>query len=110
MAESKKIQINGKEYLPEEVPDQMTYTLRKPVVVGGITVDCLELQEPTAGEYETFCRVCNDGNSTLAMIKLITAVTAKSNKDISEPIIKQMGMRDMWEVSGYMLVFTNPGQ
>jgi hypothetical protein len=102
--------INGKKYDREKLPSELTFTLRKPLEIGGHSVPVLELQEPNAGEYEQYCKAVANGNHAGAMIKLITLVTCKSNQDLSEPFIKQIGMRDMNEISEYLTVFMIPGQ
>lgn len=104
------ITINGKEYEKVDLPTELTFVLRKPLEIANQSIATIELQEPTAGDYEQFSKAAAAGNSASAMIKLVSLVANKSNSLISEPIIRRIGMKDMMEMSSYMLVFITPGQ
>lgn len=105
-----KIVINGKQYESGNLPDELTFQLRKQVVVGSDVIDCLELSEPSAGDYEQFIKASASSNFAGAVIKLTSLVASKKNPLVSEAIIKKIGMRDMNEIADYLLDFMQPGQ
>lgn len=107
---SRMIVINGRQYESGDLPDELVFQLRKQVVVGSDVIDCLELCEPTAGDYEQFIKASASSNSAGAVIKLIALVAAKKNALVSEAIVKRIGMRDMNEITDYLLDFIQPGQ
>lgn len=107
---SRMIIINGSQYESGNLPDELTFQLRKQVVVGSDVIDSLELSEPTAGDYEQFIKASASSNFAGAVIKLIALVAAKKNHLVSEAIVKRIGMRDMNEITNYLLDFIQPGQ
>lgn len=107
---SRMIVINGRQYESGNLPDELTFQLRKQVVVGSDVIDSFELSEPTAGDYEQFIKASASSNSAGAVIKLIALVAAKKNPLVSEAIVKRIGMRDMNEITDYLLDFIQPGQ
>lgn len=107
---SRMIIINGSQYESGNLPDELTFQLRKQVVVGSDVIDSLELSEPTAGDYEQFIKASASSNFAGAVIKLIALVAAKKNHLVSEAIVKRIGMRDMNEITDYLLDFIQPGQ
>lgn len=102
--------LNGQSYESGNLPDELTFQLRKPVEVGSDVIDRIELSEPTAGDYEQFIKASSQSNSAGAVIKLVSLVAVKQNPLISEAIVKRIGMRDMNEISEYLLDFIQPGQ
>ena len=110
MAE-KKLKFNGKEYLPEEVPSELTFTLRKPVTIAGLTVESVLMQEPTVDECEKYAKELNaSSNGVTANAKLISIIAARGNGDISDPFIKALGVRDFNDMNSYLNFFMTPGQ
>ena len=107
---AKTITFNGKEYPRDKVPSELKFELRKPVTIAGLTIESLDMQEPTVEECEKYVKAIGDSNAIGAMAKLITMIAAKSNSDISEPFIKALSIRDFNDINVYLDFFMSPGQ
>jgi hypothetical protein len=82
-------------------PDEKTLTLRKPVSLGSLTCDHLDLREPTAGEME---KASMAGSNAAVSIALIAAV---SKQPLA--IIRALCQRDFVEAADYLAGFIDPG-
>lgn len=77
-------------------PDERLITLRKPVKIGDITYDTLQLREPTAAEWEQW-----DGlEGVKADVKAVAVVSG-----VPEPAIRQIGSRDLLEAARFIAGF-----
>ena len=106
MADKKTIILNGQEYPKDNLPGELTFTLRKPIELtkGGESIEILELREPTAGEFEKMTKLASS-NATGSLILLISLVTKQP-----VPVINAIGVRDMNEIGGYLMGFIQPDQ
>ncbi len=106
----KKYTFAGKEYTALTVPSELTFPLRKPVTIAGLTIESLEMQEPTVDECEKYSKALNDTNAIGATAKLIAMIAAKGNGEVSEPFIKALSIRDFNDINAYLDFFISPGQ
>jgi hypothetical protein len=88
----------------QELPEQLTITLRKPIKLGDETVETLELREPTAGEFKKFAKLAPSDPSG-ALVALISMVSGHA-----PPIIDRIGVRDMNAAGEYLMAFIGPSQ
>jgi hypothetical protein len=100
------ITLNGQEYSKDDLPGELTFTLRKPIDLtkGGESIDTFELREPTAGEFEKMTKLASS-NPAGSVILLISLVTKQPL-----PVINAMGVRDMNEIGEYLMGFIQPGR
>jgi hypothetical protein len=73
-------------------------SLKKPIVMGDLTITELTLREPTAGELDYAEQ--NSKGSNGATIIMIATVSGKH-----PDVIKQMGARDYTEAAKYIKTF-----
>jgi hypothetical protein len=88
----------------QELPEQLTLTLRKPITLGGDTIETLELREPNAAEYKKFTKQASS-DPVGAMVALIAMVSG-----VAPPIIDRIGVRDMNAAGEYLMAFMGPSQ
>ena len=88
----------------KEMPETLTITLRKPVVIGDQVYDRLELREPTGGEFRKMTKQASSDPAG-ALIELIAAVSG-----IAPPIIEKIGVRDVNAAGEYLMFFIQSGQ
>lgn len=79
--------------------DETTITLRKPVKLGEVTYDKLDLREPTAGELERATGGTSSSDMTI-VINLISIV-AKVPRRVAEGLCQ----RDLQEASHFFVQF-----
>ena len=82
--------------------DTLTVTLRKPVTIGDLTFDKLELQEPTAGQLE---KASSAATSIGMVINLISAVAVVPRK-----VAESLCQRDFQEASSFLTLFGSASQ
>lgn len=82
--------------------DELTITLRKPVTIGDITYDKLQLREPTAGQLE---KSTNATSNVGAVINLISTVAVVPRK-----VVESLSQRDFQEASDFLESFSKPDQ
>lgn len=80
--------------------DELTITLRKPVTIGDLTIDKLELREPTAGQLE---KASSAASSVGMVINLISAVAVVPRK-----VAESLCQRDFQEASDFLESFSKP--
>jgi len=85
-----------------EMPDEKTITLRKPVTLGGVTYEKLDLREPTAGELAKATKAGGNVDVAIALISLIAKVPRGAIEGLSQ--------RDLQEASDFLGGFTLTGQ
>lgn len=83
-----------------EMQDELTLTLRKPLVTAKGEVTELALREPTAGELDKFTRAMAKDGGVAATLVLIAAITA-----IDRPFLEKLGARDFNAASDYLAGF-----
>jgi hypothetical protein len=84
-----------------EVLDEKTITLRKPVTLGGITYEKLDLREPTAGELSKATKAGGNVDVAITLISLIAKVPRGAVEGLSQ--------RDLQEASDFLGSFTLTG-
>lgn len=77
-------------------PDELTITLRKPVMLGSETYTALELREPTAAQWQQWDKL--DGVE--ADIKAVAIVSG-----VPETAVKMIGARDLTRASRFIAGF-----
>lgn len=82
--------------------DTLSLPLIKPVKLGELTFDKLELREPTAGEIEKAASASNDVGM---MINLISAVAATPRT-----VVAQLCQRDFQAATSFLQQFNDAGQ
>lgn len=82
-------------------PAEFELVLRKPVSLDGVTVDRLQLREPTCWEWEQIVGQKVE-NQRRFSIQLISGVSSK--------LIAQMGIGDVVRAERYLLSFFEVGQ
>lgn len=78
--------------------DEKTIILRKPVILGGVTYDVLELREPNAGELDKSSRADSNIGGVISLISIIAKVPRGAVEKISQ--------RDLQECSDFLASFT----
>lgn len=81
--------------------DEKTITLRKPVELGGVTYDKLDLREPTAGELDKASRATSDVGAAILLISIIAKVPKGA--------IEGLCQRDLKECSDFLASFAEDG-
>ncbi len=81
------------EIVPAPMEEEKTITLRKPVKIGDIIYDHLDLREPTAKELADATKAGNDIEVAIALISRI----AKVPRTVGE----QLCQRDLKEASSF---------
>ena len=84
-----------------EVQDEKTIVLRKPVTLGGVTYEKLDLREPTAGELAKATKAGGNVDVAIALISLIAKVPRGAVEGLSQ--------RDLQEASDFLGSFTLAG-
>lgn len=80
----------------EQLPDELTITLRKPIEFAGITYTTLQLREPTAAEWAQF-----DKLSGVEMdVKAVATISG-----VPEAAVKQIGTRDLIHAARFIARF-----
>jgi hypothetical protein len=79
--------------------DEKTITLRKPVDLGGITYDHLDLREPTAKELADASKAGNDVEQAISLISRIAQVPRGA--------IEKLRQRDLKEASDFFARFND---
>jgi hypothetical protein len=82
--------------MADDLPEEKTITLRKPVTLGSETWSSLTLREPTAAEWMQFDKL----SGIEADIKAISLISG-----VPEPAVRQIGARDIIEASKYLAGF-----
>lgn len=82
--------------------DQLTVILRKPVTIGDLTFDKLDLSEPTAGQLE---KASNASSNVGMVINLISAVAVVPRK-----VAESLCQRDFQEASDFLESFSKTSQ
>lgn len=85
-----------------EIEEQKTITLRKPVTLGEVTYDKLELREPTAGEMSIAQKAGGGVDLTMSLIQQIARMPKKA--------VESLGARDLTEADAYLAGFMASGQ
>jgi hypothetical protein len=80
----------------DDIPDELTITLRKPVELAGITYAELKLREPTAAEWQQWDKLAG----VAADIKAVSIVSG-----VPEPVVAKIGARDLTRAARYILRF-----
>jgi hypothetical protein len=88
----------------QELPEQLTLTLRKPITLGDNTIETLELREPNASEFKKFSKQASS-DPAAALVALIANVSG-----VAPPIIDRIGVRDMNAAGEYLMAFMGPSQ
>lgn len=86
-------------------PESKTITLRKPVTLKGdtVTINVLELREPTVDELDRASQANSSGYaSNAALISFVAAVPLQ--------VARSIGKRDYEEAVAYLTGFTLDGQ
>lgn len=81
--------------LAEEIPELLVITLRKPITLGETYAE-LRLREPTAAEWTQWDKL----SGVEADIKSVSLVSG-----VPEPVIRQIGTRDLLTASRYLARF-----
>ena len=71
--------------------DTKTITLRKPVEVGGVVYDKLDLREPTAGELEKSSTATSNMGVAINLIALVAKVPRKAAEGLCQRDLKEAG-------------------
>jgi hypothetical protein len=71
--------------------DSLTITLRKPVVIGDITFDKLDLQEPTAGQLEKASTAASNIGVVINLISIVAVVPRKVVESLCQRDLKEAG-------------------
>lgn len=78
---------------PEDLPETLSITLRKPIEHGGVTYEALDLREPTADEWTRWA----GKNEIEADILAVSTVAG-----IPQQAVRKMGARDLIQASRYI--------
>lgn len=81
--------------------DEMTMTLRKPVVLGSVEYSTLDLREPTAGELSKASKAGGNVDIAINLISLIAKVPRGA--------VEKLSQRDFQEASDFLGSFTLDG-
>ncbi len=73
----------------DDLQDEMTLMLRKPVTIGDIVYDKLDLREPTAGELSKAMKAPSSIDTAIALISMVakvpkTAVEGICQRDLED--------------------------
>jgi len=79
---------------PQDIPEELIITLRKPVEFGGQVYSELKLREPTAGEYEQVDNVKGATATDILMVSLVSGIPRQ--------VVAKIGMRDVGEAARYL--------
>ena len=80
----------------EELPPELTVTLRKPVTLGSETYSELRLREPTAAEWMQFDKLSGIEADVMA-VSIVSGVP--------RPAVAMLGARDLLEGARYISRF-----
>ncbi|MGJ7611154.1 MULTISPECIES: phage tail assembly protein [unclassified Variovorax] len=80
--------------------DEITITLRKPVKLGEMTYDKLDLREPTAGELEKASSATTNMGVVINLIHLVAKVPRK--------VVEGLCQRDLKEAGDFLEGFNEP--
>ncbi len=90
----------------DDLPDEMTLTLRKSVDCGaGHVLHELTLREPTTGEIDQFMRKHDQEGPMAAMNLLISLVSG-----VDLPFVKRIGIRDAKKAGDFLANFIDDGR
>lgn len=81
---------------PDDLPEELTVTLRKPVTLGSETYHELRLKEPTAAQVMEWDKL----GGTEADIKAVSVVSG-----LPEPAVRMLGIRDLTLAAKYISRF-----
>jgi len=91
------------ETMGDDAPRTKSIELRKPIKLGDIKYDTLELREPTLGEMDKAAKAAGSRfGSDIELLSLITNIPTLG--------IKQIGVSEYNEALKFISVFTNAGQ
>ncbi|QNK65762.1 phage tail assembly protein [Variovorax sp. PAMC26660] len=82
--------------------DEITITLRKPVKLGDMTYEKLELREPTAGELEKASSATTNMGVVINLIQLVAKVPRK--------VVEGLCQRDLKEAGDFLEAFSEGDQ
>lgn len=71
--------------------DEITITLRKPVKLGEMTYEKLDLREPTAGELEKASTAATNMGVVINLISIVGKVPRKVAEGLSQRDLKEAG-------------------
>jgi hypothetical protein len=71
--------------------DNHTITLRKPITIGEITYEKLELQEPTAGQLEKASTSSSNIGVVINLISIVAVVPRKVVESLCQRDLKEAG-------------------
>lgn len=80
-----------------EIPDEKTFTLRKPLKLGTLEVTEVTLREPTAGELEQAQRQSTSVGQAISLIQIQSKHPRR--------MIESMSQRDLQECSDFFALF-----
>lgn len=91
---------------PQDLPDELVITLRKPVSLGSETCERLVLREPTAGEVDKAQKAGRgpDGSGTTSDMVLVALVSG-----VPKPLVALIGYRDFDKAVKYLGGFMGDG-
>lgn len=78
----------------EEIQDELVLMLRKPVTIGDIVYDKLELREPTAGELSKAMKAPSTIDTAIALISMVAKVPKTAVEGICQ--------RDLEDASAFL--------
>ncbi len=81
-----------------EIVDEKTIPLRKPVKIGDITFDKLDLREPTAGELEKASNATTQIGVVISLISLVARIPRGAAEKLCQ--------RDLREASDFLGSFS----
>jgi len=88
--------------MENEIELEKTIQLRKPITLGGVVYDKLELREPTAGELEESSKA----TTSLGMVISLIQIVAKVPKSVARGLCQ----RDMQEANDFLASFGKDSQ
>lgn len=80
----------------QELPEELTITLRKPIDFGGASYTEIKLREPTAGEWEKWDKL----TGVEADIMAISVVSGTPKQ-----VVAKVGARDLLAASRFIATF-----
>jgi hypothetical protein len=91
--------LENQEGSTPEFVDEKSITLRKPVVVGGVTYDTLHLREPEAGELDKASRAQTQVGVVISLISQVAKVPVL--------VVSKLCQRDLKEASDFLGSFSD---
>ena len=92
---------NDLEQMQEPLQEEKTLVLRKPVTLGGVVYESLDLREPTAMELSKASKAGGSVDIAIQLISIIAKVPVGA--------IGRLGQRDFQEAADFLSSFTPDG-